>query len=647
MSRIVEPPRNELDSLRQPLTAGERLVFDQLDRELDEAWEIYLQPHLNGTRPDFVLLNPTVGIVVIEVKDWNFDAMHYFVKTRDNGHAELYARKGDEEFAIPNPFSRIKEYKEAIFNIYCPRLPEKAGFGTITPLVIFPFAPRDQILELQKRFLNDKEQENRETWLPVAGKEDMMAGGLKRRIPLLKREGQTVMRPYHAADMRKWLVEPDFAKTQREPLVMDSNQRTMTNTRTPSGYRRIKGPAGSGKSVVLAGRAARLASEGKSVLIVSFNITLWHYLHDMIVRGLRDLVVNGRSVSKPMSGVTFTHFHGWSKQVCQHRRIEHLGFLDRYSKIMKPIAEIQNNPSLDPKEKKRRISAISGPILNDQVPRLAGEAARALSQFEQFDAVLVDEGQDLLPQWWDALRKICRTDGEMVLVADVTQDVYGTAGNWTEEVMSGAGFKGPWAQLKVGYRVPSAALGLARDFATRYLPAESRDLPERDQASLELDESSVRWIQCSEQEAVAKCTYAVHQMKYNVKDNSTSNSDIVFLCDSIDHGQKVVDQLETYTGYKHNIAHTYEHDKAKEGRLKMAFWMGQPRIKATTFHSFKGWETRLLVVYIASIREYKNCTAIYAALTRLKRHPAGSHIIVVCSEPRLAEFGRRYNEMVS
>ena len=136
-------------------------------------------------------------------------------------------------------------------------------------------------------------------------------------------------------------------------------------------------------------------------------------------------------------------------------------------------------------------------------------------------------------------------------------------------------------------------------------------------------------------------------MKYNVKDNSTSNSDIVFLCDSIDHGQKVVDQLETYTGYKHNIAHTYEHDKAKEGRLKMAFWMGQPRIKATTFHSFKGWETRLLVVYIASIREYKDCTAIYAALTRLKRHPAGSHIIVVCSEPRLAEFGRRYSEMVS
>ena len=144
---------------------------------------------------------------------------------------------------------------------------------------------------------------------------------------------------------------------------MDARQRSLADTRTESGYRRIKGPAGSGKSLVLAARAAKLAAEGKSVLIATYNITLWHYLHDMIVRGLRDLVVNGRSVSKPMSGVTFAHFHGWSKQVCQHRRIKHLGFLDRYSKIMQPIAEIQNNPSLAPKEKQRRISAISGPII--------------------------------------------------------------------------------------------------------------------------------------------------------------------------------------------------------------------------------------------------------------------------------------------
>lgn len=647
MSRIVDPPRNVLDSLRQPLTAGERRVFDLLDRELDEAWEIYLQPHLNGLRPDFVVLNPNVGIVVVEVKDWNLDAMDYFVKSRDNGHHELCARKDGQWFPIPNPFTTIRKYKREIFNIYCPRLPERAGFGAVSPIVIFPFAPRDRVLELQTPFLKEKELQSRDHWFPVAGMEDLTAEGLQRWMPLLNPEKRSVMRPDHADDLRKWLVEPDFAKTQREPLVMDSHQRTLAETRTRSGYRRIKGPAGSGKSVVLAARAARLASEGKAVLVVSFNVTLWHYLRDLIVRGLQDLVTSGRSVPDPMTYVTFTHFHEWCKDVCQDQRIEHQGFLDRYAAIMEPIAAIQSAPGLDVREKKRRISAISGPILNDQVPRLAREAAKAVSRFEQADAVLVDEGQDFLPHWWAALRDICRPDGEMVLVADVTQDIYGTARNWTEEAMSGAGFKGDWAELKLGYRVPSDALRLASDFATRYLPPETRNLAEPDQSSLELDRSSVRWIQCSEQEAIAKCTYAVHQMKFNVKDNGTSNTDIVFLCDTIDHGRMVVDELETYTGYRHNIAHTYNHDKAIEGRLKMAFWMGQPRIKATTFHSFKGWETRLLVVYIASAHGSETRAGIYAALTRLKRHPAGSHIIVVCSDPELAEFGERYSEMAN
>jgi hypothetical protein len=643
MSRIVDPPRYELDSLRQPLTAGERRVFELLDRELDEAWEIYLQPHLNGLRPDFVVLNPNVGIAVIEVKDWNLDAMDYFVKSRDNGYHELCARKDGQEFAIPNPFDTIRKYKSEIFNIYCPRLPDRAGFGAITPIVIFPFAPRERVLELQAPFLKDKELQSRDDWFPVAGMEDLTAEGLQHWMPLLNPEKRPTMRPDHADDLRKWLVEPDFAKTQREPLVMDSRQRMLADTRTQSGYRRIKGPAGSGKSVVLAARAARLASEGKAVLVVSFNVTLWHYLRDLIVRGLQDLVNRGESVPDPMRYVTFTHFHEWCKDVCQDLRIERHGFLDRYAAIMAPIAAIQSIPDLDVKEKKHRINAISGPILNDQIPRLAKEAAKAVSQFEQFDAVLVDEGQDFLPHWWTTLREICRPGGEMLLVADVTQDVYGRARNWTEEAMSGAGFKGNWAELNLGYRVPSDALRLASDFAMRYLPSESRDLAEPNQISLELDRSTVRWIQCSEEEAIAKCTYAVHQIKFNVKDNGTSNTDIVFLCDTIDYGQMVVAELETYTGYRHNIAHTYDHDKAREGRLKMAFWMGQPRIKATTFHSFKGWETRLLVVYIASARGSQTRAGIYAALTRLKRHPAGSHIIVVCSDPELAEFGLRYD----
>ncbi len=48
MERVVSPSREALHNLRQPLTDGEWLVFNFFDRYLDPAWEIYIQPHLNG-----------------------------------------------------------------------------------------------------------------------------------------------------------------------------------------------------------------------------------------------------------------------------------------------------------------------------------------------------------------------------------------------------------------------------------------------------------------------------------------------------------------------------------------------------------------------------------------------------------------------
>ena len=68
--RLIVPSRDELDRLPTPLTTGERTVLDFFDEHLPDGWEIYYNPHLNGVRPDFVLLNPSVGIAVYEVKDW-------------------------------------------------------------------------------------------------------------------------------------------------------------------------------------------------------------------------------------------------------------------------------------------------------------------------------------------------------------------------------------------------------------------------------------------------------------------------------------------------------------------------------------------------------------------------------------------------
>src|SRR4051812_17085236 len=75
VARLVLPPKAQHDKLRRPLTAGERRVFEVFDARLPEEWEIYIEPHLNGLRPDFVLLHPGVGIAIFEVKDWSLDTI--------------------------------------------------------------------------------------------------------------------------------------------------------------------------------------------------------------------------------------------------------------------------------------------------------------------------------------------------------------------------------------------------------------------------------------------------------------------------------------------------------------------------------------------------------------------------------------------
>ena len=74
----------------------------------------------------------------------------------------------------------------------------------------------------------------------------------------------------------------------------------------------------------------------------------------------------------------------------------------------------------------------------------------------------------------------------------------------------------------------------------------------------------------------------------------------------------------------------------------MAFFLGQPRVKAATIHSFKGWESRMLVLHLNKAIRSEDLAGAYAAITRLKRDVRGSYITVVCSAPQLADYGRTW-----
>lgn len=627
--RLVDPPLSELHRLTTPLTEGERALLNLLHRSLPIEWEFYIQPHLNGLRPDLVLLNPSVGIAVFEVKDWDFEAMDYFAE-RDcsTNQLRLMAQdKSGKRFSRErdNPVTKIRLYKRELFDLYCPRLDDRAGIAAITGGLVFTKARREPVEKAIAPFrMADEGLQKYPQYYPLATSEDLASGNIAAIFPEHWRRTSKVMSADIADDLRAWLKEPAFSKEQRLPLELDSRQRDLATTRTESGYRRIKGPAGSGKSVVLAARAAELADLGKRVLVVTYNITLLNYLRDLTVRHASTRGVVRRQVD-------FLNFHLWCKRVCDAAGAE-----AEYRSLWatsRDDSELDAEPILKVKLALLVQGLYARPDLRDVLPT--------------YDAILVDEGQDYVPEWWKTLRAASAPGGELILVADKTQNIYSTASAWTEEEMSNSGFRGPWAELQVSYRLPPAVIPLLQEFSKQFLADEEVDLPQSERRPDQLDFTDLfpvelRWVQVSDpNKAIASCVAELRRQMTRLR-RDTAIPDITFLSGTA-IGRAVVDDL---TSNRVHVLHTFDSDKSVARRQKRAFFQGAAQVKATTLHSFKGWEARHLVLFVGSMQSREDRALLYTAMTRLRRHANGSVLTVVSTCPELYSFGQKWPEFV-
>lgn len=465
-----------------------------------------------------------------------------------------------------------------------------------------------------------------ERYNPVSGADAIHSGNIRAVFPEGIRRASSYMNPQLAKDLRNWLVEPDFFSTQRQPLELDKNQQSFVKTRTSSGYRRIKGPAGSGKSMVLAARASQLLEEGKEVLVVTFNITLLHYLMDIAVRW-------PHASGNTRKDITWLNFHYWCKRVCQETDHE-----EEYKALWREhFSSSQDFPDIAGINDKDM-----NQVLGEKLPKLVESIIDSDKEglIQKYNAVLVDEGQDFLPVWWNVLRKICKKGGEMLLVADATQDIYGTARSWTDEAMIGAGFPGGrWAELRVSYRLPPTALQYARQFAKQFLPQDIVDLPSSPQAELDIFPCKLRWVQTDRDHALDVCQKEILSIAPSAEPKLLAIPDITFLTGSQKFGREIIGKIGT-KGVK--SVHTFGNNRRESRRLKMGFYMGDARVKATTLHSFKGWESRALVLYVGHVADQRSMALVYTGLTRLKRHTEGSFLSVVSSASELAEYGKTW-----
>jgi Superfamily I DNA and RNA helicases len=370
---------------------------------------------------------------------------------------------------------------------------------------------------------------------------------------------------------RTWLCPPYHFKEQISDIKLTKKQEI--HAEPTNGYHRIRGVIGSGKTLVLAYRAAALAKQGKKVLVITFNKTLWHYIRDMVQR---------TPFGFDTKLIIYKHFHKFCND-----------FLNEMG-CPKPHGD---------KDKDYYLKNIV-PYVREafDISTRRGKNIEDL----KYDAILIDEGQDFEFEWYEILCKFLKQKNELVIMCDKAQNIYGRELNWIYTGMKG--FTGRWGELDENFRLPPTIVQEANRFAKMYLP--NIDMYAKDRQT-QLIKPELRWISCDTIENALNQAEAAFD--YLVVQKKQHPTDIVFLFPEIELGQKLVDRFQ-----KRNI----EVNDTFCNKHKKSFWMGDSRTKVSTIHSFKGWELANIVLIINNRKTSTSFSSlIYTAIGRTQKKP--------------------------
>lgn len=616
MENRLYPNWEELEEQHNPLTEGEKTLLHFLDDNLPrdnhwtkdkslveyQGWLIFAQPFLNGTRPDIIIFNPFVGIVIYEVKDW---------KLINYEHIEgkgIFVSDGKGRYPIKNPIDQVEHYREKLIGQLVPKIGEaidqnKKNFGLIKVALYFHNASTKEAQDLFGYKVKDFK------YFPILGKDNLSVSKLSEIVPDVRITKSNFWVKTWNEDIIFWLKPPFHSIEQGKPLKLKSGQIQIATPQ--SGHYRVKGVAGSGKTQALAYRAAALASKGYKVLVISFNITLWHFVKDMIARA---------PFAYKWDSFVFTHFHGFCKDI---------------------LNEFQHKWPVSPQREqfadREEFEEALGYFFKVTVPNAVITAIAGQSVFK-YDAILIDEGQDYHIEWYEMLTNhFLNSRDEVLIVCDKKQNIYERELEWLDKRSSNKHllekFEKDFVRLTETYRLPAKVVKMTNDFSETYgLDQELKVSKISQETELFVSEHIV-WLNINEDE----WEFYIWNSFLRLKKEGQSASDMVFLLPSHETGEIAVALFK-----KNNIEvnHIFNENGKDSKYHKKSFWMGDSRIKISTIHSFKGWELSNIVLLISEkvIEGEKQLDAIvYTALTRTRQN-----LIILNCNDRYSEFGSKF-----
>lgn len=81
---IFYPSIDSISKFKVKPTSGEWTLIHFLENVLDDSYEVYFNPYLNGDRPDILIMRHGNGVMIIEVKDWHL--WNFTLNEKRNGY---------------------------------------------------------------------------------------------------------------------------------------------------------------------------------------------------------------------------------------------------------------------------------------------------------------------------------------------------------------------------------------------------------------------------------------------------------------------------------------------------------------------------------------------------------------------------------
>ena len=450
-----------LGSCAGRMQSGERRLAERLEQKLENDyllwWDVPIGP--KQTRPDFVVLHPRRGALILEVKDWRLDTIRSATRERFE-----IVPDGQLKVVI-SPLQQARHCAIQVVNALerDPQLVQ--GAGPYQGKLAFPWGHGVVFSNItRKQFEGAGLGEAIPTHLAIC-KDEMVevvdAEAFQERLWAMFPHsfGPKGAITLPQLDRVRWILFPEVRVPQQQSLfgtdsagddedaqlpdimrVMDLQQEQLARS-LGDGHRVIHGVAGSGKTMILGYRAEHLAQTqgpgSKPILVLCYNEPLAVKLAaTMQAKGLAERV-------------HVRHFHKW----CRDQLVTyHL------------LPQDTRGWPVDR-------------LMQEYVQRVITGVDAGHIPAGQYHAILIDEGHDFAPEWLRLVTQMVDpATNSLLLLYDDAQSIYDRSRKKNFSLKSvGIQAAGRTTILKINYRNTRQILQLAHRIAGDMLRPENAE----------------------------------------------------------------------------------------------------------------------------------------------------------------------------